>query len=152
MFVLNVWDFTTKSPEPPLPCADNAVELAPCDANDPEKVTGPCSSPFDVIPVWVKLPCESRQPSWTRAGRRGTSGLLEVGGGDLHGGYLEFASTKPVNGRATEEQVREAMAKAAEYCHAFRGHVVVLPATIDQSGRSPALVFRCDRDSNMPNR
>jgi hypothetical protein len=149
MFALNVWDFPTKPPEPPLPCVDNAVELGPCDANDPEKVTVPCRSPFDVTIDWVRLPCESRQPSWTRAGRAGTSELLGIGGGDLYGGYLEFASTKPVNGRATEGQIHEAMAKATEYCHALRRHLVVLPETIDQSPRSPALVFRCDRGSNV---
>jgi hypothetical protein len=149
MFALNLLDLPTKAPEPPLPCADNAVELGPCDANDPEKVTGPCNRATDVIPVWVRLPCESRQPSWTRAGRRGTSGLVAVGSDGLDGGYLEFESTKPVNGRATEEQVREATAKATEYCHTFGRHLLVLPETIDRSGRSPALVFRCDRDSTV---
>jgi hypothetical protein len=149
MFALNVWDFPTKPPEPPLPCADNAVELGPCDANDPEKVTVPCRGGTDLTIDWVRLPCESRQPSWSRAGRAGTSELLGIGGGGLDGGYFEFASTKPVNGRATEEQVREAMTKAIEYCHMFRRHLVVLPETIDQSGSSPALVFRCDRDSGL---
>ena len=149
IFALNVWDFPVKPPEPPLPCADSAVELGPCDANDPEKVTVPCRGAADVTIDWVKLPCESRRPSWARAGRAGTSELLAIGGGDLYGGYLEFASTKPVNGRATEEQVREAMAKATEYCHAFGRHLVVLPETIDQSGSSPALVFRCDLDSSL---
>jgi hypothetical protein len=149
MFALNVWDFPTKPPEPPLPCIDNAVELGPCDANDPEKVTVPCRGAADVTIDWVKLPCESRRPSWTRAGRAGTSELLAIGGGDLYGGYLEFASTKPVNRRPTEEQVREATAKATEYCHAFGRHLVVLPETIDQSGRSPALVFRCDLNSSV---
>ena len=147
IFALNVWDFPVKPPKPPLPCADNAVELGPCDANDPEKVTVPCKSATDVTIDWVKLPCESRRPRWSRAGRAGTSELLGVGGGGLDGGYLEFASTKPANGRATEDQVSEAMAKATEYCHVFGRHLVVLPETIDQSGRSPALVFRCDLDS-----
>jgi hypothetical protein len=148
MFALNVWDFPAKPPEPPVPCADNAVELGPCDANDPEKVTVPCRGGADMTIYWVRLPCESRLPSWARASRAGTSQLLGIGGGGLDSGYLEFASTKPVNGRATEEQVREAMAKATEYCHVFRRHLVVLPETTDQSGGSPALVFRCDRDSS----